>query len=154
MSFLFRLKQFGWICACVFLILCIASVVSACKGNTSGSSASAELSTTDSVSPNVEQQVQDIHQRIPLTVDEGTIPQVTYANHEIVIEYVMPEERFMSYYERPVEQRVTERQSFMDMLQTEELQELIASCKTQNILVILKVVGVTSGESFTIELTD
>ena len=66
----------------------------------------------------------------------------------------MPEERFMSYYERPVEQRVTERQSFMDMLQAEELQELIVSCKSQEIPVILKVVGVTSGESFTIELTD
>ena len=109
---------------------------------------------TQEVEVIVNQQLEELKVHLPIQLDEGTITAVSRSEHSVVVSYVLPEEVFMSYYEMPIAQREDDKMSFRKILQVAGLEPLLENCDSANVSVILNVIGITSGEQFTFNLSE
>lgn len=94
--------------------------------------------------------VSTLRSELPIANEEGEFQKVVQKDEVVVIDYVMAEERFMSYYSMSEEERNEEKQNFRELLDVTPFESLLYQCYEQRVGIRLNVIGVTSREQFSV----
>lgn len=127
-----------------------ALFLASCGSNTTSSEqqdiALADSSCLDSV-------VADTILDVPIEWEEGEITIPSKDSKSLVIDYVMAEEPFMSYYTMTESERDSEKNYFRKILNIEQIAPLVKQSKESKSEVKINVIGITSRESFIVKFT-
>ena len=127
-----------------------ALFLASCGSNTTSSEqqdiALADSSCLDSV-------VADTILDVPIEWEEGEITIPSKDPKSLVIDYVMAEEPFMSYYTMTESERDSEKNYFRKILNIEQIAPLVKQSKESKSEVKINVIGITSRESFIVKFT-
>ena len=94
--------------------------------------------------------VTTLRSELPIANEEGEFQKVVRKDEVVVIDYVMAEERFMSYYSMSEEERNEEKLNFRELLEVTPFKSLLYQCYEKKVGVRLNVIGVTSREQFVV----
>lgn len=94
--------------------------------------------------------VSTLRSELPIANEEGEFQKVVQKDEVVVIDYVMAEERFMSYYSMSEEERNEEKSNFRELLDVTPFESLLYQCYEQQVGIRLNVIGVTSREQFSV----
>ena len=136
----------------IYKTLLIGGVLflASCGSNTTSSEqqdiALADSSCLDSV-------VADTILDVPIEWEEGEITIPSKDSKSLVIDYVMAEEPFMSYYTMTESERDSEKNYFRKILNIEQIAPLVKQSKESKSEVKINVIGITSRESFIVKFT-
>ena len=136
----------------IYKTLLIGGVLflASCGSNTTPSeqqdTALADSSCLDSV-------VADTILDAPIEWEEGEITIPSKDAKSLVIDYVMAEEPFMSYYTMTESERDLEKNYFRKILNIEQIAPLVKQSKESKSEVKINVIGITSRESFIVKFT-
>jgi hypothetical protein len=133
-----------FILAC--LCLCVITACSKQKTNTSGEES---LSTPTVV---IDETIMSLNEKLPAMTADGELKLIQKDTSGVLIEYVMPEEVFMSMYELPESERLKLKSELKSLINSSEMDKLFHQCYETNTQVRIKIIGITSGESFEVEL--
>lgn len=120
-----------------------------CGGSTSNAP---EAASADTVYMSSIQADSLSHSPFPLEWEDGEITSVNQESKLLVIDYVMAEEAFMSYYTMTEEERRVEQNYFCKILKLEELSDFVKQSKQTKSDVKINVIGITSRERFTVNV--
>jgi hypothetical protein len=120
-----------------------------CGGSTSNAP---EAASADTVYMDSIQADSLSHSPFPLEWEDGEITSVNQESKLLVIDYVMAEEAFMSYYTMTEEERRVEQNYFCKILKLEELSDFVKQSKQTKSDVKINVIGITSRERFTVNV--
>ncbi len=95
--------------------------------------------------------VSTLRSELPIANEEGEFQKVVQKDEVVVIDYVMAEERFMSYYSMSEEERNEEKLNFRELLDATPFESLLYQCYEQQVGIRLNVIGITSKEKFVID---
>jgi len=95
--------------------------------------------------------VSTLRSELPIANEEGEFQKVVQKDEVVVIDYVMAEERFMSYYSMSEEERNEEKLNFRELLDVTPFESLLYHCYEQQVGIRLNVIGITSKEKFVID---
>ena len=95
--------------------------------------------------------VSTLRSELPIANEEGEFQKVVQKDEVVVIDYVMAEERFMSYYSMSEEERNEEKLDFRELLDVTPFESLLYQCYEQQVGIRLNVIGITSKEKFVID---
>ena len=94
--------------------------------------------------------VTTLSSELPIANEEGEFQKVSQKDDVVVIDYVMAEERFMSYYSMSEEERNEEKLNFRELLDVTPFESLLYQCYEKKVCIRLNVIGVTSREQFAV----
>ena len=94
--------------------------------------------------------VTTLRSELPIANEEGEFQKVSQKDDVVVIDYVMAEERFMSYYSMSEEERNEEKLNFRELLDVTPFESLLYQCYEKKVGIRLNVIGVTSREQFAV----
>jgi hypothetical protein len=95
--------------------------------------------------------VTTLRSELPIANEEGEFQKVVQNDDVVVIDYVMAEERFMSYYSMSEEERNEEKLNFRELLDVMPFESLLYQCYEKKVGIRLNVIGITSKEKFVID---
>ena len=90
---------------------------------------------------------------LPLEWEDGKISAIRQDSTLFVIDYVMSEEAFMSYYSMTDDERSFEKSYFCKLLSIQELELLVKQCKETSANIRLNIYGITSNECFSLDFS-
>lgn len=95
--------------------------------------------------------VTTLRSELPIANEEGEFQKVSQKDDVVVIDYVMAEERFMSYYSMSEEERNEEKLNFRELLDVTPFESLLYQCYEKKVGIRMNVIGITSKEKFVID---
>ena len=132
--------------------LLMFSVFASCSGGNGNSAQEVGQVYSDTVnSDQLQNVVSTLRSKMPIANEDGEFQSVTQGEEQVVIDYVMAEERFMSYYSMSEEERNDEKHSFRELLEVTPFKSLLYQCNEENVSIRLNVIGITSKEKFVID---
>ena len=90
---------------------------------------------------------------LPLEWEDGKISAIRQDSTLLVIDYIMSEEAFMSYYSMTDDERNFEKSYFRKLLTLQELELLVKQCKETSANIRLNIYGITSNECFSLDFS-
>ena len=95
--------------------------------------------------------VSTLRSELPIANEEGEFQKVSQKDDVVVVDYVMAEERFMSYYSMSEEERNEEKLNFRELLDVMPFESLLYQCYEKKVGIRMNVIGITSKEKFVID---
>ena len=139
----------GSLLVCGLLMFSVFASCGDAKGNADKEVVSQECSDTAD-GDQLQVAVSTLRSELPIANEEGEFQKVVQKDEVVVIDYVMAEERFMSYYSMSEEERNEEKLNFRELLDVTPFESLLYQCNKENVSIRLNVIGVTSREQFSV----
>lgn len=134
----------------LFILACLClCVISACNKQKTNTSGEESLSTPTVV---IDETIMSLNEKLPAMTADGELKLIQKDTSGVLIEYVMPEEVFMSMYELPESERLKLKSELKSLINSSEMDKLFHQCYETNTQVRIKIIGITSGENFEVEL--
>ena len=145
-----KISVSGSLLVCGLLMFCVFASCGDAKGNAGKEVVNQECS--DSVDGDqLQTAVTTLRSELPIANEEGEFQKVSQKDDVVVIDYVMAEERFMSYYSMSEDERNEEKLNFRELLDVTPFESLLYQCNEENVSIRLNVIGITSKEKFFID---
>lgn len=139
----------GSLLVCGLLMFSVFASCGDTKGNAGKEVVNQECSDTAD-GDQLQTAVTTLRSELPIANEEGEFQKVVQKDEVVVIDYVMAEERFMSYYSMSEEERNEEKLDFRELLDATPFESLLYQCYEQQVGIRLNVIGVTSREQFSV----
>ena len=140
----------GSLLVCGLLMFSVFASCGDAKGNAGKEVVNQESSETAD-GDQLQTAVTTLRSELPIANEEGEFQKVSQKDDVVVIDYVMAEERFMSYYSMSEEERNEEKLNFRELLDVTPFESLLYQCNEENVSIRLNVIGITSKEMFFID---
>lgn len=144
-----KFSQSGSLLVCGLLMFSVFASCGDAKSNADKEVVSQECSDTAD-GDQLQVAVSTLRSELPIANEEGEFQKVVQKDEVVVIDYVMAEERFMSYYSMSEEERNEEKLDFRELLDVTPFESLLYQCYEQQVGIRLNVIGVTSREQFSV----
>ena len=140
----------GSLLVCGLLMFSVFASCGDAKGNAGKEVVNQESSETAD-GDQLQTAVTTLCSELPIANEEGEFQKVSQKDDVVVIDYVMAEEHFMSYYSMSEEERNEEKLNFRELLDVTPFESLLYQCNEENVSIRLNVIGITSKEKFFID---
>ena len=144
-----KFSQSGSLLVCGLLMFSVFASCGDAKSNADKEVVSQECSDS-AAGDQLQVTVSTLRSELPIANEEGEFQKVVQKDEVVVIDYVMAEERFMSYYSMSEEERNEEKLDFRGLLDVTPFESLLYQCYEQQVGIRLNVIGVTSREQFSV----
>ena len=140
----------GSLLVCGLLMFSVFASCGDAKGNAGKEVVNQESSDTAD-GDQLQTAVTTLRSELPIANEDGEFQKVSQKDDVVVIDYVMAEERFMSYYSMSEEERNEEKLNFRELLDVTTFESLLYRCYERKVGIRLNVIGITSKEKFVID---
>ncbi len=140
----------GSLLVCGLMMFSVFTSCGDAKGNAGKEAVNQECSDTAD-GDQLQVAVSTLRSELPIANEDGEFQKVSQKDDVVVIDYVMAEERFMSYYSMSEEERNDEKLNFRELLDVTPFESLLYQCYEKKVGIRLNVIGITSKEKFVID---